>query len=153
MVTDERNTVQSSTMAPDEPHITTLQSSTMSQDSGCQDIGLPDICSREGLLDYSNVSFPNAYTANPFEAGYLFSQNLDSVLDCPQLDATIWLCLALFPACPNSQGRPMCEHFCTGIQSACERPFGKMLYGMVDCSIYPDSDCISYRGCKYCILH
>lgn len=41
----------------------------------------------------------------------------------------------------------MCRHFCLGIQAACKKPFGQEgVEGVVDCEMYPESDCISYGG-------
>ncbi len=126
----------------------TIKPKDPQMDSGCQQINLPEICSREGLLDYKSVSFPNPYTQTLKEAGELFTRYLEHALECPLYDATIWLCMAIFPACPSSQGRPMCRHFCEGVESTCSK-FGRELGDLVDCSIYPDNDCISFKGCKY----
>ena len=117
----------------------------------CIQSELPDICMREGLQPYTNFMFPNRYSKTTEDAGEIFSVFLRPVLNCPQLDATIWLCLALFPACPFSEGKPMCREFCEGIENSCDGYFEGNLVDLVDCSIYPESGCVTFGGSKYSI--
>ncbi len=92
--------------------------------------------------------FPNSYSQTTEIAGNLFSSFLGTVKKCPRYDAIIWLCMALFPACPYSDGKPMCKEFCMGIENSCGSYFDGNVADLIDCSIYPDTDCVSFGGSK-----